>query len=486
MSPQTILQLLRVRAVEESDTLGEKLSWRERESATREAMRLAGKPGQARGAEGLTGPQWRFLSARAGLLAGTADAVTGHPGFRMNIGRWGAALCLAAFAIGWISHGMGLSRSFDLLAGPFVLILLWNAAVYALLICRLFQTPGKDGKRGWVSTLMEKRVTAAAGREGDGKAREVYLKSVAAWLRSWSGPATVSWFHAGSAFFTLGLLAAVYFRGLFTGYLAAWESTWLDAGGIHAILGTLLGPASIITGIPLPDSIESWDLLRRTAGHPGADAGPWIHLYAVTLAGWVLLPRAVLSLSAWFHAKRRRSCPPPWTQDDPYVLRLLSLARQDGDIGIAVLPFDIKNPALPGTGPYQDRIERLVREVWGLEARPCWLQCAPYGSEDSAWEGPWAEAEKCGGALLLLDVHATPEDEVHGRVLNALLQRFSRSRGGVIVAVECSRFAAGRLDVRLGLWQQFAQQHHCGMLPLEQGAARDPSVPPASRLVRHP
>jgi hypothetical protein len=483
MSPQTILQLLRVRAVEESDTPGGNLSWQERESATRQAIRLAGNPGQASGGGRLTGSQWRFLSTRAGLLAAKADAVVGHVPLRMNIGRWGVALCLAAFVIGWISHGMGLSRSFDLLAGPFVLVLLWNAVVYALLIIRLFRSPVKNG---WLSMLVEKRITAPTGSEGDGKAREIYLKSVAEWLRSWISPAIVSWFHAGSGFFTLGLLTAVYFRGLFTGYLAAWESTWLDAGGINAILGALLGPASIITGIPLPDSIESWNLLKRTGGHPGVDAGPWIHLYAVTLAGWVLLPRAALSLTAWFHAKRGRSCPPPWKQDEPYALRLLSLARQDGDIGIAVLPFDIKNPALPGTGSYQDRIERLVREVWGLEARPCWLPSAPYGSEDTAWEESWAEAEKCGGALLLLDVHATPEDEVHGQVLDGVLKRFSRSRGGVMVAVECSRFAAGRLDVRLGLWQQFAQKHHCNMLPVEQGLALDPSSQPASRLVRHP
>ena len=115
---------------------------------------------------------------------------------------------------------------------------------------------------------------------------EAYARAVAAWTRSWCASAVVSWFHAGSACFTLGLLGAIYFRGLFTGYLAGWESTWLDARGVSAfleILLCLLCPASRITGIPLPGSNEGWELLLRAPSREGVPAGPWIHLYAVTL-----------------------------------------------------------------------------------------------------------------------------------------------------------------------------------------------------------
>ncbi len=99
---------------------------------------------------------------------------------------------------------------------------------------------------------------------------EAYARAVAAWTRSWCASAVVSWFHAGSACFTLGLLGAIYFRGLFTGYLAGWESTWLDARGVSAfleILLCLLCPASRITGIPLPGSNEG-------VGAPAAHALP--------------------------------------------------------------------------------------------------------------------------------------------------------------------------------------------------------------------
>jgi hypothetical protein len=486
MSPETILQLLHVRALEESDTQGCKLSWQERERATREALKLAGEPGDSsHSGDVLTGQQWNFLSHRAALLCQDSESSIRHVFKQNHLGRWGMGLCAVAFIIGWTSHGLGLSRSFDLLAGPFVLVLMWNAAVYIILFSGMFRRADKGGQSVLLAMVFEKWIMRQSAAEPMDKSRESYLNSVTLWMRSWAGPAMASWFHAGSAFFTLGLLAAIYFRGLFTGYLAAWESTWLDASGISVVLGTLLGPASILTGIALPDSIESWAMLQRTESHPGVAAGPWIHLYAVTLAAWVLLPRTFLAFQASHHAKRMRSAPPAWSRNEPYLKRLLSLARQDGDVGIAVLPFDIKNPALIRTGAYLDKIERLVRESWGIEARACVLECAAYGTEESAWHGPWADADKCGGALLVFDIHATPEDEVHGLVLDSMSKRFSNSRGGLLVAVECALFPPSRLDVRLALWRQFAEKRNCRVVPIDQSVVRDSTMHPASCIVRH-
>lgn len=484
MTPDTILKLLRVRAVEEADTQGERLGWQERDHATREALLLTGDPGKVSSSDRVTDSQWQFLAARADLLAQSADGVVGLIPVPIHTGRWGVGLCLGAFLIGWLSHAMGLSRSFDLIAGPFVLVLLWNTVVYALLVGHLFHgARGQEG-RGFLVTLVEKRMAAAAGKCANGKAAEFYLKSVKVWLQGWILPTTVSWFHAGSACFTLGLLAAIYFRGLYTGYLAGWDSTWLNASGVSTVLGFLLDPASRITGIPLPDSLESWNLLKRTSGESGVEAGPWIHLYAVTLFLWVIVPRSVLSLTASIQARRRKSAPPPWQPREPYLRRILSLTRQDGDIGIAILPFDFKSPGTLATGGYQDAIERLLREAWGAGARSCWLKCAAYGSEDSAWEGPWADARKCGGALLVFDGHATPEDEVHGLAVDEVLKHFSDAPGGVMVAVECQNFTPSRLDGRISLWQQFAQKHGCKLIAMEQGMPRDPAVIPASVIFR--
>jgi hypothetical protein len=357
--------------------------------------------------------------------------------------------------------------------------------VYLLLLFRLRMRSKRDDRPApWVG-MVETWMARPPRGEALTKEQSACVRAWTAWTRTWTEPALVSSFHAASAGFTIGLLAAVYFRGLFTGYLAAWESTWLDAGGIHLILGHLLGPASFVTGIPLPSSVESWSMLQRTSSQSGVTAGPWIHLYAATLALWVVLPRVILSVSAGLRARHMRSSPPPWSCDEPYVMRLLSLARQDGDIGIAVLPFDLKSPAQWRSGLYLDKIERLVREAWGLDARACVLPSADYGTEESAWDAPWADAETCGGALLVFDIHATPEDEVHGLVVDAVLARFSNKRGGVAVAVECARFPAGRLHDRLGLWRQFAQKRNCPLLPIDQGVPIGHDSHASSHIVRN-
>src|SRR5690606_10233413 len=81
--------------------------------------------------------------------------------------------------------------------------------------------------------------------------------------------------HLSAITFVAGALAGMYIRGLAFAYRAGWESTFLDASQVRAILGLVLGPASAITGIPLPDptALEA----MRLPG-PGADAAPWIHL----------------------------------------------------------------------------------------------------------------------------------------------------------------------------------------------------------------
>ncbi len=484
MKPESILQILLVRAAEETDPRGEWVPWTEREQATRRAIALAGEPEPAAESAPLDSGLWQFLSIRAGLLRDRALAVVGPVPAIRDLKWPGIGLCVAALVIGWASHGAGLSHSFDLLAGPFLLVLIWNTIVYILLVAERFHQPGETSKRGIIAALADRIQGAMAGKHPANKPAEAYARAVAAWTRSWCAPAIISWFHAGSACFTLGLLAAVYFRGLFTGYLAGWESTWLDARGVSAFLEMLLGPASRITGITLPVSNEAWELLRRTASREGVPAGPWIHLYAVTLCGWIVLPRLVLAMVSGTRSARNRATPPPWTRKDPYLRRTLALAKQGANLGIAVLPFGFKTPVTITAGPWHDAVERLVREAWGQNARACWMPCAAYGDEDAVWDGLWSRAADCGGALLVFDAHATPESEVHGVLLESVWARFSDEPGGLLVALECAKFDARRLDARISAWSELAQARKFSLLPLQDGATVDPSLAPPDFLRR--
>lgn len=484
VNSETILRLLCLRAAEESDPRGDVIRWDEREHAAQEALRAAGEP-QGSDTDALVSEsQWRFLIARADVLRARAVEVVGEiPSFG-NMGTWGRMICLIALILGFASHGAGLSRSFDLLAGPFWLLIVWNAVVYAMLIYRVIRKSKSSREPSVIKTFLEKRINGLFGDVSQNKARAAFAQAVQSWLRSWTTPALVSWFHAGSACFTIGLLAAIYARGVNTGYVAAWESTWFDPQGVASVLHPLLGPASWISGIPLPDSIDGWRQLQRVAGHEGVNARPWIHLYAITMVLWVVVPRCILAMAAYLRAMRLRDAPPAWNANDTYLRRILSLARQGGDIGIAILPFDLKQPDTINTGGYRDAIERLVRETWGQGGRARWLKSVSYGDEETVWEDAWSDALHCDGALLLFDLGATPEDEVHGVLLEAVLKCHASERDGLLIALEATHFSKVRFDSQLKLWQDFATRRKCSVLPLEKGCIRDESISPTSLVNR--
>ena len=107
--------------------------------------------------------------------------------------------------------------------------------------------------------------------------------------------------HLGSAAVALGLIAGLYFRGIVFRYEAGWESTFLGPSQVRDVLGVLFGPAARWSGIALPASTEAVAALRWDATGGGGDAAPWIHLIAVTLAIYVVIPRLAIAGAAWLN-----------------------------------------------------------------------------------------------------------------------------------------------------------------------------------------
>jgi hypothetical protein len=71
--------------------------------------------------------------------------------------------------------------------------------------------------------------------------------------------------HAAAVALALGVVAGLFVRGLTTDYAVGWESTFLDADAMHALVHALIGPASTLTGLPLPDR-DTIALLRVVPG----------------------------------------------------------------------------------------------------------------------------------------------------------------------------------------------------------------------------
>ncbi len=294
---------------------------------------------------------------------------------------------------GLLADAAGSGHRIDLLSPPFLAVLGWNLAVYVLLAAGALRRAPADAVRA--------RRTLDVARL----------------------------LHAGAAALALGLCLGLYARGLVFDYRAGWQSTFLDAAQVHALLAAVLAPASLLTGIALPD-VEGIAALRLAAGQAAqGPAADWIHLFAATLALVVVLPRALLAARAAERTRRMDAGPAP---------ALAPAAVPRGAVSaVRVLPH-----ALPDA----DRAA-LAR---ALDAGFDLLPMIPFGAEADAALPPGE------GLHVLVPLAATPEAEHHGLLLDRL-----RGASPVLLVDEsgyAARFAhdPARLDERRAAWRAFA------------------------------
>ena len=191
--------------------------------------------------------------------------------------RWpswlGGLVVLGAFCLGIATDAIGSSHSVNILAPPLMLLMLWSIAVYIFI--------GANAVRGWLA--------APHASKTDDDTRLALARGT-----------TVM--HCGAAAMAAGALCSMYWRGLVFDYLALWQSTFLSVSSVHQILSVVLGPASWLSGLTLPDVPALTQL--RYPDSVGENAGRWMHWYAITVFLVVLLPRGLLALLSHRKAER--------------------------------------------------------------------------------------------------------------------------------------------------------------------------------------
>jgi hypothetical protein len=138
-----------IRAVEESDVRGEQLPFSEREDATRQALAEKGELGKAADSKKISPKQWAFLARRAEILHERLKTADDPLSPTFGTSKTVGGICLVAFGMGCASHVLGLARSFDIVALPFLLLMLWNAVVYGLILYGMIR-PTKKSSIKWL------------------------------------------------------------------------------------------------------------------------------------------------------------------------------------------------------------------------------------------------------------------------------------------------------------------------------------------------
>jgi hypothetical protein len=411
-------------------------------------------------------------------------------------------LCVA-FVCGLVLSVLDSRVRIEILAFPLLGVVLWNLAVYAVLaIAAVRRRPkrpssGVGAAAGWVAWPLRWGWQRAAALV---RQASFYHRPLAAALRRFAD----DWwphaqplmalqgkrvFHLAAAALAFGLVAGLYVRGIALEYRAGWESTFLTADQVRALLHLLYGPAAALTGIVLPADDAAIEALHWRGGSGGGPAAPWIHLSAATALLFVVLPR--LLLAAWSSvalARVSRSLTPPDA--------LLPYAR-----GVLGASDAAPAPAIVRVTPYAYRpdtaslagLNALLQAAHGPGTRLDLGEPLAYGDEDDLRSRPVSNGDV---EAVLFTLAATPEAENHGAVLVALRDALARARSAarLLVMVDESPFVAhvrgdasfqARVEERRGAWREFVARHGAEACIADLGVlGRAEDVPPelAGRL----
>jgi hypothetical protein len=495
MRPDSIPVVLLVKAVEESDPTHSVLPLADRESATRETLRSLGLATTDFESASLGRRQARALTERAGRLVATLQQR--FPVVRSLLDRmhWPAGLSvlllLAAFAAGMLLSSAQEARRINILAFPFLGVIVWNLGVYlALAVLWLRSVSGRPvravrpgralGLPALASWILRRPLRALARRTAEvhaglGGAMQEFLAEWARFSVPIVGARSRRLLHLGSAAVAVGLVAGLYFRGIVFRYEAGWESTFLSASQVRDVLRVVFGPASRLSGVALPASIEAVAALRWDDAAGGGDAAPWIHLIAVTLAIYVVVPRLVLAVAGWLFELQTAYLSGIPTQLVSYARRVFGAPGRGLRSAVAaVTPYAYE----PRAGTLAAMQALLTRQL-GATVRLAMQPVLHYGEEAradrvvAAADAPPADAQ-----VLLFSLGATPENENHGLVVATVRDAVQRARPTpeLLIVVDEAPYAARlgadesyerRLDERRDLWRRFLAAYGLELTLLE-------------------
>lgn len=441
-----------VRAVEQGASGDEAsgLPWRDDDAgwASEEALRKVGEgDGSPQQAQAFLVQRAQFAQRRlAQRDAAWKAPLQGEAPWAWRLLLALGALALAAAIVGNV---LGGAHRINLLAPPVLGLLAWNLLVYLLL-----PLAGR-GPSAWLAQALDQTRTRVVGRRFSAPllaARACFAAEWAVASRGLQQARVATAMHGAAALLALAVIGGMYVLGLAFDVRAGWDSTWLDAEQVQRTLAAVFAPATALSGLTVPP-IEHMAQLRFAEGSHGERAARWIHLYAITLALFVVLPR--LALAAWCAWRSRRlAASRALPLHEPYFRALLrhgpAVARP-----IAVLPYSYTLAA-----PQRRALPKALQNALGPGAQPQLKPALPLGAEDAL---PANVLDDLPAELAaLFAATATPERETHGAFAKAL-QSALAGRASLLVLIDESGFrqrtgnasdAELRLTQRRAAWQR--------------------------------
>lgn len=374
---------------------------------------------------------------------------------------WRPAWVLGAGALGLLagvaSDALVAGTYFNLLSPLFWGLLGWNLLLYAVLAVQSLRAAspaaGPRHRLGrWLHGATQRSGLPSAFAARWAEAGAPLFQARAALL-----------LHVAAGALALGLIAGLVLRGLVFDYRAGWASTLLAPETVRQALAWGLQPALALAGGMLPAG-EAFAALRVAPATPAAaSAAPWIGWMSLQLLLIVVLPRVVLAALALRRAGALARSFPLDTSAPAFDRWLLQPQR-----ALWVLPHGAAPSSAAAAG-----LRAMLAAGFGAGVPVQWAEPLPWGDEDTPPTPPPGAR-----AVLLVDLAATPEAEVQGRLLQALAAAdpvVVADHGGFV-----RRFGTGeRLAQREAAWRALV-----GRQPLVSVALDAPDPAAAGRALR--
>jgi len=484
MNEQVARDVVLVRAIETMDRKHAILSDDDRMYASRSAKELA--EWQAADSKAAVTPALFLQQRSEQILKRLAERMPAFGVFLSRGSAWptlSVGLPLVALLLGAGVDRIGDAHRVDLLSAPLLAIIGWNLLVYLVLLAWLFVP---SSKTGWASTGILRRLSAgrtALPRKLPSTLSAALIEFMAEWTRlsaKLSQARLGRTLHLAAALFAVGAVLSLTARGFLTQYVAGWESTFLDAAQVHAVLSVLFAPAAWVFQLQ-GFSAADIEALRFAALVPAAGGKRWVLLYAATLLLLVVVPRLVLAALAHWRA-RRLARDFPLDLEQPYFRQLR--AKMGGAPGVLrVLPYSFTLDEARDKG-----LAMVATMLLGEQARLMLRPSSAYGDEPRDALGETAlDDPSISLSAVLFNLAATPETENHGAFIEHLMRASPR---GIAVLIDESSLlerlgaqagGAARIQERIVLWQQFCGHHHASATIVN---LRDPQARPLDQGVQ--
>lgn len=464
LSESDARDVLFAEALEKKAAVEGRWSSPDRDAATRDAKRLAGEHAALK----------RFLPLRARLVAARLHedpaGAFGTALFHRAALALTVLLGLAAFVSGMLTDRLATEGArINLLSPPLLLLVLWNIAVYLLILLKPL-LPGRISSHLLpLRECLSKALLRAAGASAAFiEARSAIFMPQCRWLVARA-------LHIAAILFAVGLLAGMAVRGIGTAYHVGWESTWLAGNpqAVHAVLSAIYGHLPFCG--PIPDAATVAALAFDAGNASSADAAPWLLRLMCLLSLAIILPRLLLVLKSAFGlaASRRRV---RIGLESPYYRAILSTSEVPAARTVLIVDSTESLESLPSCWQtFKARLQSEQPESGDVELLA-----------ESAWNGTMSELlaglkpAVLYRMLLVFDPAATPEAEVHGAMMEAAASWCaSRQSPAPTVILDLSRIHArfGRASAAAGsrtaLWQTFAAERGLQTLAADMTRAED-------------